>query len=429
MAKMWAGRFSKEVDSKVNDFNSSISFDQRMYKQDITGSIAHCTMLAKVGILTDEEKEKIISALKNICDDISNGALEIDYTAEDIHMFVEQVLTNRIGDLGKKLHTARSRNDQVALDIRLYLRDEMNEILSLLKDLCNSMTNIAKNNLETVMPGYTHLQRAQPITFAHHICAYVEMILRDMSRIKDATKRMNYCPLGSGALATTTYDIDRYMTDAVFKSNVGLYRSLAINVIYVVVNAVSGYIYQTYWFVIFAVYYAIVAMMRFLLVRYVMKNPIGDNHLGELKRARMCGYILMTVNLALSGAVLMMVFFNRGFQYQGFLIYVIALYTFYITVTAVIDMVKYRKYKSPILSITKVIKMASALFSMLFLETAMFAQFGADTSPEVKRLMIMLTGAGISIVVVSMAIYMIVRTTKEIKEIKVTRSETENGKS
>jgi len=212
MAKMWAGRFSKEVDSKVNDFNSSISFDQRMYKQDITGSIAHCTMLAKVGILTDEEKEKIISALKNICDDISNGALEIDYTAEDIHMFVEQVLTNRIGDLGKKLHTARSRNDQVALDIRLYLRDEMNEILSLLKDLCNSMTNIAKNNLETVMPGYTHLQRAQPITFAHHICAYVEMILRDMSRIKDATKRMNYCPLGSGALATTTYDIDRYMT-------------------------------------------------------------------------------------------------------------------------------------------------------------------------------------------------------------------------
>ena len=223
--------------------------------------------------------------------------------------------------------------------------------------------------------------------------------------------------------------IHRYMTDAVFKSNVGLYRSLAINVIYVVVNAVSGYIYQTYWFGIFAVYYAIVATMRFLLVRYVMKNPIGDNHLGELKRARLCGYILMTVNLALSGAVLMMVFFNRGFQYQGFLIYVIALYTFYITVTAVIDMVKYRKYKSPILSITKVIKMASALFSMLFLETAMFAQFGADTPPEVKRLMIMLTGAGISIVVVSMAIYMIVQTTKEIKKIKVTRSETENGKS
>lgn len=167
--------------------------------------------------------------------------------------------------------------------------------------------------------------------------------------------------------------IDRYMTDAVFKSNVGLYRSLAINLIYVVVNAVSGYIYQTYWFVIFAVYYVIIAMM---------------------------------------------VFWNRGFQYQGFLIYVIALYTFYITVTAVIDMIKYRKYKSPILSITKVIKMASALFSMLFLETAMFAQFGADTSTEVKRFMIILTGAGISVAVVTMAIYMIVQTTREIKQYK-----------
>ena len=160
--------------------------------------------------------------------------------------------------------------------------------------------------------------------------------------------------------------IDRYITDAVFKSNVGLYRSLAINLIYVVVNAVSGYIYQTYWFVIFAVYYAIIAMMRFLLVRYVIKNPIGNNHLGELKRARQCACILMTVNLALSGAVLMMVYFDRGFQYQGFLIYVIALYTFYITVTAVIDMIKYRKYKSPILSITKVIKMAMHCFPCCF---------------------------------------------------------------
>ena len=153
-------------------------------------------------------------------------------------------------------------------------------------------------------------------------------------------------------------------------------------------------------------------------MRYVIKNPIGYNHLGELKRARLCAYILMTVNLALSGAVLMMVFFDRGFQYHDFLIYVIAMYTFYITVTAVIDMVKYRKYKSPILSITKVVKMASALFSMLFLETAMFAQFGADTSTEVKRLMIMLTGAGISVSVVTMAIYMIVQTTREIKQYK-----------
>ncbi len=212
MAKMWAGRFSKEVDSKVNDFNSSISFDQRMYKQDIMGSIAHSTMLAKVGILTDDEKDVIIANLKQICNDIESGALEIDYTAEDIHMFVEQVLTDRIGSLGKKLHTARSRNDQVALDIRLYLRDEMNEILTLLKNLCLVMQKVAGENLETVMPGYTHLQRAQPITFAHHICAYTQMILRDMSRIKDATKRMNLCPLGCGALATTTYDIDRQMT-------------------------------------------------------------------------------------------------------------------------------------------------------------------------------------------------------------------------
>lgn len=212
--------------------------------------------------------------------------------------------------------------------------------------------------------------------------------------------------------------IDRYMTDAVFKSNVGLYCSLAINLIYVVVNAVSGYVYQTYWFGIFAVYYAIIAMMRFLLVKYVMKHSIGNNHFGELKRARFCAYILMTVNLALSGAVLMMVYFDRGFSYQGFLIYVIAMYTFYITATAIIDMVKYRKYKSPILSITKVIKLASALFSMLFLETAMFAQFGAETPPETKRIMIMLTGAGISITVVAMAIYMIVKTSKEIKQYK-----------
>ena len=211
---------------------------------------------------------------------------------------------------------------------------------------------------------------------------------------------------------------DRYLTDVVYKTKIGLYRSLAINLIYVAVNAVSGIIYNTHWFGIFAVYYGIIAIMRFLLVRYVGKNPIGNNHLGELKRARLCAGILLTVNLALSGAVLMMVYFDRGFQYQGFLIYVIALYTFYITMIAIIDMVKYRKYKSPVMSITKIIKMASALFSMLFLETAMFAQFGADTSPEVKRIMIMATGAGISVAVVSMAIYMIVQTTKEIKQCK-----------
>ena len=208
--------------------------------------------------------------------------------------------------------------------------------------------------------------------------------------------------------------IDRYMTDAVFKSNVGLYRSLAINLVYVIVNAVSGYIYRTYWFGIFAVYYAIIAVRRFLLVRYVAKHPIGNDRLGELKRARLCSWILMTVNLSLSGAVMMMVFFNRGFQYRGFLIYVIALYTFYVTTTAIIDMIKYRKYKSPVMSITKIIKMAASLFSMLFLETAMFAQFGAETPEETKRIMIMLTGAGISVAVVAMAVYMISRTSKEI---------------
>lgn len=210
----------------------------------------------------------------------------------------------------------------------------------------------------------------------------------------------------------------RYLTDVVFKTEIGLYRSLFVNMLYVALNAIAGIIYKTYWFGIFAVYYGIIAIMRFLLVRYVGKNPIGDNHLGELKRARLCAGILVTVNLALSGAVLMMLYFNRGFRYQGFLIYVIAMYTFYITVTAIIDLIKYRKYKSPVMSITKVIKMTSALFSMLFLETAMFAQFGTDTPPEVKRIMIMITGAAISAIVVAMAIYMMVLTSKEIKEIK-----------
>ncbi len=219
--------------------------------------------------------------------------------------------------------------------------------------------------------------------------------------------------------------IDRYMTDAVFKSSVGLYRSLGINLLYVMMNAISSYVYKTNWFGIFSVYYGIIAMMQFLLVFYIKKNPIGENYLGELKRARLCAYILLTVNLVLSGAILMMVFFDKGFQYQEFLIYAIALYTFYITITAIMDMIKYRKYKSPVMSITKVIKMTAALFSMLFLETAMFAQFGADTSAEVKRIMIMATGAGISVVVVSMAIYMIVQTSKEIKQV---RSNDNNGK-
>lgn len=208
---------------------------------------------------------------------------------------------------------------------------------------------------------------------------------------------------------------NRYLTDAAFKTHVNLYRSLAINLLYVAVNAVSAAVYSTYWFLLFAIYYAILSIMRFLLVRYVGKNKIGTNQLAELHRARLCACILLTVNLALSGAVLMMVFHHRGFDYQGILIYVMAVYTFYTTVTAIIAMVRYRKYGSPIMSVSTVIKMAAALFSMLSLETAMFSQFGGDMSWESQRIMIMATGAGIAAVVIAMAIYMIVRTTKEIR--------------
>lgn len=211
---------------------------------------------------------------------------------------------------------------------------------------------------------------------------------------------------------------NRYLTDAEFKTHVSLYRSLAINVLYVAVNAISAAIFNTHWFALFAGYYAILAVMRFLLVRYVSKNKIGASCLGELYRARLCAYILLTVNLALSGAVLMMVYFQRGFDYQGILIYVMAMYTFYITTTAVIDMVKYRKYGSPIMSMSKVIKMAAALVSMLSLETAMFSQFGGDMSLENQRIMILATGAGIAVIIVVMAIYMIVRTTREIRSLK-----------
>ena len=211
---------------------------------------------------------------------------------------------------------------------------------------------------------------------------------------------------------------NRYLTDAAFKTHVNLYRSLAINLLYVAVNAISAVVFNTNWFGLFAVYYAILAIMRFLLIRYVSKNKIGASRLGELHRARLCAYILLTVNLALSGAVLMMVYFHRGFEYQGILIYVMALYTFYITTTAIIDMVKYRKFGSPVMSMSKVIKMAAALMSMLSLETAMFSQFGGEMSIENQRIMIMATGAGIAIIVVSMAIHMIVRTTKEIRSLK-----------
>ncbi len=209
---MWAGRFSKQVDETVNAFNSSIAFDARMYKHDIQGSMAHAAMLGKCGIITEEDSAAIRKGLSEILADIENGKLEFDPTAEDIHMFVEAELTKRCGDVGKRLHTSRSRNDQVALDLRLYLRDEIAEISGMMHHLCEVLIALAEKNTETVMPGYTHLQRAQPITFAHHLMAYVWMFLRDIGRLQDTAKRMNVCPLGSGALAGTTYNIDREMT-------------------------------------------------------------------------------------------------------------------------------------------------------------------------------------------------------------------------
>lgn len=212
--KMWAGRFSKELDERVNDFNSSVSFDARMYKQDIRGSIAHAKMLGDTGIIDKGESEKIVEGLTGILNDIDSGALLIDPNAEDIHMFVEQVLTERLGDTGKRLHTARSRNDQVALDIRMYLRDEILEIISMTRELTETLCTIAEDNLDAVMPGYTHLQRAQPITFAHHLMAYANMLVRDLGRLADTYKRMNVMPLGSGALASTTYPIDRRQVSA-----------------------------------------------------------------------------------------------------------------------------------------------------------------------------------------------------------------------
>ncbi len=207
---MWAGRFQKALDKKADDFNSSISVDCRMYRQDITGSMAHAAMLGKQGIITNAESEQIIAGLAEILADIDEGKLSIDMEAEDIHMFVEQELTKRLGDVGKKLHTARSRNDQVALDIRLYLRDEADEIIALIKKLIGAILSQAKEHKKTIMPGYTHLQRAQPITFAHQLLAYGMMLSRDITRIKDAVHRMNVSPIGSCALAGTTYGTDRY---------------------------------------------------------------------------------------------------------------------------------------------------------------------------------------------------------------------------
>ena len=210
MAKMWAGRTDGQVEKIADDFNSSIRFDCRMYKQDITGSMAHAAMLAAQNIITQDDADQLIAGLEGILADIENGKLPIDMECEDIHMFVEQVLTQRLGDVGKKLHTARSRNDQVALDIRMYLRQEIEEISALVQALITAVTDKAEQYADAIMPGYTHLQRAQPITFGHHLMAYAMMLLRDLERLADCKRRMNRSPIGCCALAGTTYDTDRH---------------------------------------------------------------------------------------------------------------------------------------------------------------------------------------------------------------------------
>ncbi len=214
MEKMWAGRTAGAVNAIADDFNSSIRFDRKMYKQDIKGSMEHALMLKSKGIITPAEYEQIVEGLSSILADLDSGALAFDDGAEDIHMFVEAVLTERVGDAGKKLHTARSRNDQVALDLRLYMRDEAGKVIDQLYELVEAINEQAKLNTGSIMPGYTHLQRAQPITFAHHLLAYAMMFMRDISRLRDAVARMNYSPLGSCALAGTTYDTDRDMVAA-----------------------------------------------------------------------------------------------------------------------------------------------------------------------------------------------------------------------
>ena len=212
MAQLWGGRFTKETDQLVYNFNASISFDKRFYAQDIRGSIAHVMMLARQGILTDIEKEKIIEGLEGILDDVEQGKLVISDKYEDIHSFVEATLIDRIGEPGKKLHTGRSRNDQVALDMKLYTRDEVHMLDNLVEEILLAILTIMEENIDTYMPGFTHLQKAQPITLAHHMGAYFEMFKRDHERLTDLYRRMNTCPLGSGALAGTTYPLDREYT-------------------------------------------------------------------------------------------------------------------------------------------------------------------------------------------------------------------------
>ena len=219
MAQLWGGRFTKKTDDLVYNFNASISFDQRFLTEDITGSIAHATMLASCKVIEEDVKDKIIAGLKGILEDVESGKLEITAEYEDVHSFVEANLIDRIGDAGKKLHTGRSRNDQVALDMRLYVRNEIKELDELLKELLSTILKMMEENVDTVMPGFTHLQKAQPVTLAHHMGAYFEMFKRDRLRLSDIFNRMNYCPLGAGALAGTTYPLDRELTASLLEFN------------------------------------------------------------------------------------------------------------------------------------------------------------------------------------------------------------------
>lgn len=219
MAQLWGGRFTKKTDDLVYNFNASISFDQRFLTEDITGSIAHATMLASCKVIEEDVKDKIIAGLKGILEDVKSGKLEITAEYEDVHSFVEANLIDRIGDAGKKLHTGRSRNDQVALDMRLYVRNEIKELDELLKELLSTILKMMEENVDTVMPGFTHLQKAQPVTLAHHMGAYFEMFKRDRLRLSDIFNRMNYCPLGAGALAGTTYPLDRELTASLLEFN------------------------------------------------------------------------------------------------------------------------------------------------------------------------------------------------------------------
>lgn len=235
--------------------------------------------------------------------------------------------------------------------------------------------------------------------------------------MKNRKNILQYCKLAKQEIKNNPF-VSCYFSDVTFKTHVSLRRSLIINLIYIILNAISAVVYQTHWFAIFAIYYLILALMRFLLIRYEGRHAIGSDYIGELKRARLCAYILMTVNLALTGAVLMMLFMDRRFDYQGYLIYAVALYTFYSTTTAIIGIIKYRKYNSPIMSVSKIIHLAAALVSMLFLETAMFAQFGSATPKETQNLFIMLTGGGISIIVVVLSVYTIVHSSQKIRSLE-----------